>query len=70
MKLFLIILIICLYKVILLLFCFAIVVTLHSVVISSRLSPPNVSHLCWDGLLTGFTGHHGKAAHSVQEPPH
>lgn len=34
------------------------------------LSPPDVSHLCWDGLLTGFTGHHGKAPHSVQETSH
>lgn len=33
-------------------------------------SPPDVSHLCWDGLLTGVTGHHGEAPQSVQETSH
>lgn len=33
-------------------------------------SPPDVSHLSWDRLLTGFTGHHCEAPQSVQETSH
>lgn len=32
--------------------------------------PPDISHLCWDGLLTGFTGHHGKTPNSIEESSH
>lgn len=35
-----------------------------------QLSPPDVRHLCGDGLLARFTGRHGKAPQGVEKAPH
>lgn len=39
-------------------------------IIHVEVSPPDVCHLFWDGYLTGFCGHPGKAPYGIHGAPY